>query len=260
MKETDEEEVEFEEPAPEDFLFDEEETVDEKDKKRRKTVLFRVIGLIVAVVLILQVGNIWFNILSEESRELTETSEELSQQEDVSIYKEAVVAIQGNGGRGTGFSISDNGYILTNHHVVSQRQPLTVSFPNGDYFTAEIVESMEEPDLALLKVDGEDLPFLTLRSSDAKENEDIYVIGNPRLQTQIVNEGQILNNENPFQRMRISNKILPGHSGSPVIAQNGEVVGVVYARSLGTEEGYGLAIPVGQVYDYFPSLQELLDE
>lgn len=258
MKERDEEEVEFEEPAPEDFLFDEEETSDEKNKKRRKTVLFRVIGLIVAVVLILQVANIWFNILSEESRELSETSEELSQQEDVSIYKEAVVAIQGNGGRGTGFSISDDGYILTNHHVVFKKEPLTVSFPNGEYFTAEIIESLEEPDLALLKVDGEDLPFLTLRQSDAKKNEDIYVIGNPRLQTQIVNAGQILNNEHPFQRLKISNKILPGHSGSPVIAENGEVVGVVYARSLGTEEGYGLAIPVEQVYNYFPRVSEVL--
>ena len=97
----------------------------------------------------------------------------------------------------------------------------------------------EDLDVALLKVEGENLPHLPLRISDAKEHESIYVIGNPLTQTQIVNEGEIVNNEQPYQVMKITNPIFPGHSGSPVISQAGEVVGIVYARmipSIGSQE------------------------
>ncbi|MFC0559708.1 S1 family peptidase [Halalkalibacter alkalisediminis] len=248
-------------PKPEDFLFDEEETEEEVQKKKNKKTLFRFIGAAIAIILILQGANIWFNLFSLEQRELARTSDELSQQDHIMEYKEAVVTIQGNGGKGTGFAVHPEGYILTNHHVIHNRQPLAVIFPSGDMFHAEVLESNENLDVALLKVEGSEVPFLPLRIEDAAEHEKIYVIGNPLSQTQIVNEGEILNEEAPYQVLKISNAIFPGHSGSPVLSEGGEVVGVVYARtipSIGSqEEGHGLAIPIERVFELIPDLYDL---
>ncbi|MFC0472848.1 serine protease [Halalkalibacter kiskunsagensis] len=251
-------------PTPEDFLFDEEETEEEIKKKHSKKLMIRLIGVGVACLLLLQVANIWFNLFSLDSRELARTSDELSQQEHIVEFKESVVTIQGNGGRGTGFNVHPNGYILTNHHVIHNRQPLAFIFPSGEIFHAKIVESNQELDVALLKIDGGDLPYLPLRVHDAKEDEKIYVIGNPLSQTQIVNDGEILNDEAPYQVLKISNDIFPGHSGSPVLSEKGEVVGVVYARSIppirSQEEGHGLAIPIERIVTEIPQLKELFDD
>ncbi|KHF40426.1 S1C family serine protease [Halalkalibacter okhensis] len=248
-------------PKPEDFLFDEEETEEEMKKKQSKKILVRWIGLGIALLLIFQVANIWLNLFSLDSRELARTSDELSQQEHIAEYMEAVVTIQGTGGRGTGFAISADGFILTNYHVIQNREPLAVVFPSGDIFHAQVVESDEDLDVALLKIDGSDVPYLPLRIEDAIEKEKIYVIGSPLSQTQIVNEGEILNDEAPYQVLKISNAIFPGHSGSPVLSQEGEVVGVVYARSvpsIGSQvEGHGLAIPIEQIVSEIAEVEAL---
>ncbi|GAE24490.1 hypothetical protein JCM9140_423 [Halalkalibacter wakoensis JCM 9140] len=251
-------------PTPEDFLFDEEETEEEKKKKHSQKLVFRFIGLGLALLLIMQVANIWLNLFSADSRELARTSEEIvSEHGHIADFKEAVVTIQGNGGRGTGFAISEDGYILTNHHVIHNRAPLAVVFPTGDIFHAEVLESKEELDVALLKIEAEEVPYLPIRQEDAIEKEKIYVIGSPLSQTQIVNEGEVLNDEEPYQVLKISNAIFPGHSGSPVLSEQGEVVGVVYARSVPSigsqEEGHGLAIPIEIIVDEMAELARLLE-
>lgn len=253
-------EEEYGEPTPEDFLFDEEETAEEIDKKKRKKKFIRMIGLVVAVLLILQGANSLFNLFSRDSIELVRESEELSEQDHIAALKDAVVTIQGQGGRGTGFAVHPDGYILTNHHVIHQRDPIAVAFPNGELFHANVIESNEELDIAFLKVEGEDLPFLPIRTTSALKREPIYVIGNPLAQTQIVNNGEILNDDPPFQTLKISASIFPGHSGSPVLSEDGEVVGVVYARSLSSseKEGHGLAVPVERILEEIPQLNQLI--
>ncbi|WP_062047071.1 S1C family serine protease [Bacillus sp. JCM 19034] len=148
--------------------------------------------------------------------------------------------------------------MLTNHHVIDQNEPFRISLPNGDQYMAEVIDSIENPDLALLKVEGDDLPYLPLREYGAKIDEKVYVIGNPGLQQSIVSEGEIDRTEGHYQRMRITNTILPGHSGSPVLSKDGQVVGVVYARTIGNDSGYGLAVPLEQIYEHFPHLKEEL--
>lgn len=257
MKKSDQTDIDsFEEPSPEDFLVVEEETEEEKKGKRRKKILFRLIGISIALMLIGQVLNIWFDLFSPQSRELARISEQLSMDEEVEFYKEAVAVIVGSNSRGTGFFITHDGYMLTNHHVIEQNEPFRISLPNGEQYEAEVIESIEEPDLALLKVDGHDLPYLPLREHGAEIDEEVYVIGNPGLQLSIVNEGTIEQTDGHYQRMRITNTILPGHSGSPVISKDGQVVGVVYARTTGNEAGYGLAVPLEQIYDHFPQLKD----
>ncbi|TWI59194.1 S1 family peptidase [Halalkalibacter nanhaiisediminis] len=257
------EEQKYEEPAPEDFLFDEEETEEDEKKKKRKSWFIRIVGLSIATLLVMQGVGTLFNHFSRDSIELARTSEELSEQEHIAAFKDAVVTVQGNTSRGTGFAIHPDGYILTNHHVIHQQNPLAISFPSGDLFHAEVIESNEELDIALLKVDGDNLPYLPIRERSALEQEEIYVVGNPLTQTQIVNNGEIINEEVPFQTMKISNSIFPGHSGSPVLSEEGEVVGVVYARSLSPlgsqEEGHGLAVPVERILAEIPELNQLID-
>ncbi|GAE30629.1 hypothetical protein JCM9152_2043 [Halalkalibacter hemicellulosilyticusJCM 9152] len=160
MKKLDKSDVDsFEEPSPEDFLMEEEETEEEKKRKNSRKRLFQFIGLFVAVLLVAQIFNLWLDLFSPQSRELARVSEELSTIEHMESYKEAVAVIAGSGSRGTGFIISPDGYMLTNHHVIEQNEPFYVSLPNGEVYEAEVIKSIETPDLALLKVEGDQLPF-----------------------------------------------------------------------------------------------------
>lgn len=258
------EEEMYGEPSPEDFIFTEEEIAKIEERTRKRQSLFRIIGIMIAFLLVIQGGYQLLHIYSRDARELARTSEELSKEEQIAELKEAVVTIQGERNKGTGFAIHPDGYILTNHHVVHRKGPLAVIFPNGSVYHGEIVESNEELDVALLKIDENDLPFLTISSQQASENEKIYVIGNPLSQTQIVNEGEVVNEEKPFQVMKISNPTFPGHSGSPVLSESGNVVGIVYARTVprfrSGEESYGLAVPMEYIIEAIPTISSLLKE
>ncbi len=255
------EEEMYGEPSPEDFIFTEEELahIEERTVKRQK--FFRIIGIIVALFVVLQGGYQLASLFSRDALDLVQTSEMLSKEEKIAALKKAVVTIQGQGSKGTGFSIHQDGYILTNHHVIHRNGPLAVIFPNGELFHGEVIESNEELDIALLKIDGENLPYLPLKLKSAAEHERIYVIGSPLSQTQIVNQGEVMNEEEPFQVMKISNPVFPGHSGSPVLSEEGDVVAVVYARTVPSlrkeEESYGLAVPIERIVETFPELAKL---
>lgn len=252
------------EPSPEDFIFTEEEIAEKIEKQRARRKFFPFIGIIVAILLVLQGGYSLFNLFSRDSIELARTSEQLSEQEHIAPLKEAVVTIQAQGSKGTGFSIHPEGYILTNHHVIHNRNPLAIIFPNGEIYNGEVLESNKDLDIALLKIDGDHLPYLSMRFEPAIQSEEIYVIGNPLSQTQIVNKGEVINDSEPFQVMKISAPIFPGHSGSPVFLEDGQVVGVVYARSVPSmrsdEESYGLAVPMERIVAEFPILEQLNQE
>lgn len=249
------------EPSPEDFEFTDEEVAETLEKAERRKKYAPMIGIIVAALLILQGGYSLFNLFSRDSLELARTSQELSKNEQIMDLKDAVVTIQGQDSKGTGFAIHPSGYILTNHHVIHKPEPLAIIFPNGEYYHADVIDSNKEMDIALLKIEGDQLPYLHIRFEPAVEGEAIYVIGNPLTQTQIVNQGEILNDEPEYQIMKISAPIFPGHSGSPVFSEKGEVVGVVYARTVPSlkskESSYGLAVPMDRIVAEFPVLKQL---
>ena len=90
------------------------------------------------------------------------TSAKLSAEEDIRTFKEAVVVVETDNSKGTGFSISANGTILTNHHVVEGEEQVTVAFPEDGLFTAEVTEQFPEIDLAVLEVNETGLPSLPL--------------------------------------------------------------------------------------------------
>ena len=91
------------------------------------------------------------------------------------------------------------------------------------------------------------MPYITLSKPNKWRTEDhVYVIGNPPFHNQIVNEGQILKGSHQNEVLMSVVPIYKGNSGSPVISSSGEVIGVVFAKSL--EKPIGYAIPIEKVF------------
>ena len=249
--EKDREEDQFEEPPLEDFLPNEEDEIIKERHRKRRSVITKVVAIILAFALVVSALQIWPQIFNLSSIPFLQKSAELSQKEDIRQYKEAVVTIQDQTSKGTGFNISNKGLIITNHHVIDGMNPITVTFPNGNLLEASLLVTDPDLDLAILEIEGENLPYITLSKPNKWRTEDhVYVIGNPLFHNQIVNEGQILKGSHQNEVLMLSAPIYKGNSGSPVISSSGEVIGVVFAKSL--EEPIGYAIPIEKVLEKLP--------
>ncbi len=155
---------------------------------------------------------------------------------------------------GSGFIVSEDGYIVTNYHVVKEADIINVNLQGAtgksDAIVATLVGSDEETDIALLKVDvKEKLPFLTFADSEkAKVGQWVLAIGNPFGLEHTVTAG-ILSakgrdiNAGPFDNfLQTDASINPGNSGGPLLNMNGEVVGINTAI-IASGQGIGFAIP-----------------
>jgi len=156
-------------------------------------------------------------------------------------------------GAGSGFIISPNGYIVTNNHVVHGAQKITVKLADGRTFKAKIIGTDPFSDIALLKINANNLPTLTLGNSDLiKPGEWVIAIGNPFGLTHTVTVGVIsakgrcgigISDIEDF--IQTDAAINPGNSGGPLLNLKGEVIGMntaIFTRS-GGYMGIGFAIP-----------------
>ena len=157
---------------------------------------------------------------------------------------------------GSGFVISDDGYILTNNHVVEGASEILVRFADRRELNAEVVGADRRSDLALLKVEADNLPTVRLgRSGDLDVGEWVLAIGSPfgfdySVTAGIVSaKGRSLpteRNENYVPFIQTDVAINPGNSGGPLFNLDGEVVGInsqIYSRS-GGFMGVSFAIPI----------------
>jgi serine protease Do len=155
---------------------------------------------------------------------------------------------------GSGFIVDKGGYVLTNAHVIEGAVRITVKLDTGEEFTAKVIGSDDETDLAVLKIDARrDLPFVQFGDSDLAEVGDwVLAIGSPFGLTKTVTAGIISQKkrETPyasaFQRfIQTDAAINRGNSGGPLVNMNGEVVGVnsQIATSTGDYNGVGFALP-----------------
>jgi len=155
-------------------------------------------------------------------------------------------------GLGSGVIVSADGYILTNNHVVDGADVIKISLNDGRELTAKVVGSDPKSDLAVIKVDAKDLPFVTFTDSDKIEVGDkVLAIGNPFGIGQSVTSGMVsalgratmgLDYEDFIQTDAAIN---PGNSGGALIDVKGRLVGIntaIYSRS-GGFQGIGFAIP-----------------
>lgn len=192
--------------------------------------------------------------LSIPAIEFLITSTKLSKQDNIKEYKKSVTVIETEDSKGTGFFFSDDGLMLTNSHVVEGNEKVTVGVPEHGLFTGEVIEDYPEIDLAVVKIDiGEATPYLKLAKNPVYEKDEfIYFIGNPLKFTGIANKGNLMEqidlNDWDQPVMTMDAPVYRGNSGSPVINQAGEVIGVIFATIDDDEIGKaGLLIPI----DYF---------
>ena len=169
---------------------------------------------------------------------------------------------------GSGFIISEDGYLLTNNHVVANADEITVSLGDRREYLAEVIGADERSDVALLKIDAEDLPTLDIgRSKDLRVGEWVVAIGSPfQLRFSVTSgivsaKGRSIPNGSdstyvPFIQTDVA--INPGNSGGPLFNLDGEVVGInsqIYTRS-GGYMGVSFAIPIDYAMDVADQLKE----
>ncbi|WP_339164172.1 serine protease [Siminovitchia sp. FSL H7-0308] len=205
----------------------------------------------ISVIFLFSTFSFIFQTYSIPAIEFLTASARLSANENIQSYKKSVVTIAAGDSKGTGFSISSNGFMLTNYHVIEGNEQVQVDFPEEGVYMADVVDTYEEIDLALLKVKGENLPFLKLAEQPAymSKNDMITFIGNPLRFHGIVNEGTIVDsillNDWEEEVIVIKAPVYRGNSGSPVIDDNGQVIGVVFATMKHDVYGkVGLAVPI----------------
>ena len=158
---------------------------------------------------------------------------------------------------GSGVIVSSAGYIITNHHVVEAADEIEVALADGKKLLAKVVGSDPETDIAVLRVDAENLPAIAFGSSDALRVGDIVLaIGNPFGVGQTVTSGIVSAlgrtglGINTFENfIQTDAAINPGNSGGALIDASGNLIGIntaIFSRS-GGSMGIGFAIPVSTV-------------
>jgi len=170
---------------------------------------------------------------------------------------------------GSGFIITQDGYIVTNHHVISGASSVTVTLHDGREYPATVVGSDSDYDVAVLKINATDLQPVTLgNSSNVNVGDSVLAIGNPlgeltfSMSQGIVSccDRAINVDGTPFNMIQVDASINPGNSGGPLMNLYGEVVGIVSAKyssySDTTVEGIGFAIPISDVQTIITDIME----
>ncbi|UNK50396.1 DegQ family serine endoprotease [Lysobacter sp. S4-A87] len=156
---------------------------------------------------------------------------------------------------GSGFLMSADGYVMTNHHVVEGADTVTVKLSDRREFTAKVIGSDEQSDVALLKIDAKGLPFLRMaNASSTRAGQWVIAIGSPFGLDHSVTAGIVsaVGRSNPYANQRYvpfiqtDVAINQGNSGGPLLNTSGEVVGInsqIFSNS-GGYMGVSFAIPI----------------
>jgi len=175
---------------------------------------------------------------------------------------------------GSGVIISDDGYIVTNYHVIEDANSIEVVMSNNQRFYAKLIGTDPTTDLALLKIRARNLPFLKYGDSDRiTPGEWVLAVGNPFELNSTVTAGivsakaraiGILRDRNELHNLQVEAFIQtdaavnPGNSGGALVNLNGELIGIntAIATSSGSYQGYSFAIPVSLVRKVMDDLLE----
>lgn len=192
--------------------------------------------------------------LKETKPALTEISgcEKLkltSNKEMLRTTKQTVVTIQGKEKFGSGVTISRNGYIVTNYHVIEGEKEIQVKLNSEMQFTATVVKSNRDYDLALLKIEGNNFLNMNFANSDSIDiGETVFAIGTPvEIQLgQTITKGIISGKReiNGVELLQTDATINHGNSGGPIVNEKGEIVGIATMKMIGEGiEGIGFCLP-----------------
>lgn len=161
-----------------------------------------------------------------------------------------------NMGAGSGVIIDPEGYIVTNNHVIEEADNIEVVLNDNRKFTAKIIGRDPNTDIALVKIEAKELPFLSWGNSDAlKLGEWVLAVGNPFNLTSTVTAGivsaksrsiGIMGGQMPLESfIQTDAAVNPGNSGGALVNASGELVGInaAIASRTGSYSGYSFAIP-----------------
>lgn len=161
-------------------------------------------------------------------------------------------------GAGSGVIISPDGYIVTNNHVIDQANEIEITLNNNQTYKAKLIGTDARADIALLKVEAEDLEYVTFgNSNNVRVGEWVLAVGNPFNLTSTVTAGIVsakardlsTSDMTPQSFIQTDAAINPGNSGGALVNINGELVGINTAitSQTGSYVGYGFAVPSNNV-------------
>lgn len=199
----------------------------------------------------------------------------LSNKEIIKKVSPAVVGIECYGannsftpiGSGSGIIMTANGYIVTNAHVVEGAAGITVLLENGDAYTAQLIGADTDTDLAVLKIEANNLTYAEFGNSDNLERGDLVIaIGNPggtilagsTTGGMVSGINRTLNSSSPYSTsyIQVDAAINPGNSGGALVNEFGQVIGINSAKIAKTDyEGIGFAIPINEA---LPVIEQLM--
>ena len=225
-------------------------------------------------------GNVTEGAVQQLASELkTNVGDKAMTPADVyNAYADSVVAIANEGtttnifgqvsataSSGSGFILSEDGYIVTNYHVIEGAEKLTVKLHSGDEYEATVVGYDSTNDVALIKIDATGLTPVSIGDSDALQvGETVCAIGNPlgeltnTLTTGAVSalDREVNTDGTPINMLQTDCAINAGNSGGPLFDMNGNVIGITTAKYSGsTVESIGFAIPINDVMKIVADLQ-----
>lgn len=231
---------------------------DREQKKRQSRrsawVYATVMAVAFAACLLLLGGTVWLSRKEAPTEALTvQEVSEMVNPGTVLIYASSNT----KSGFGTGFFVRQNGYIVTNYHIIESMENVSVTLYSGEELEAEVVWYSTADDLAILKVDGKGYPTLKIGDSDGvKIGDTAIAVGNPggnicpwtttrgiisALDREVTVEGSRAIVD--LTMMQTDAQVNPGNSGGPLCNDRGEVIGIV-TRKLTDYEGIGMAIPI----------------
>jgi S1-C subfamily serine protease len=195
---------------------------------------------------------------------------DIFEKSEESVVQVNVLRGESEGGMGSGFVYSEDGYVITNHHVVKDAQKVTVTFLDGEAYIGDVIGRDRDLDIAVVKVSPSNTYLQPIKigdSSKLKVGERIVAIGNPfglsgSMTSGIVSQiGRLLPQESGYSIpdvIQTDAAINPGNSGGPLINMKGEVVGINTAIQSATGEfsGIGFAVPSNTVKKVVPVLIE----
>lgn len=172
-------------------------------------------------------------------------------------------------GAGSGVIVRENGYIVTNNHVIKDADEITVTLHDKQSFTAKVVGADPNTDIALIKIEAENLPIITFANSDdVKVGEWVLAVGNPFNLNSTVTAGIVSakgRNINILQQkyaieafIQTDAAINPGNSGGALTNAAGDLIGIntAIASPTGSYSGYGFAVPSNIVLKIINDLKE----
>ena len=195
---------------------------------------------------------------------------DIFEKSEESVVQINVLRGESNGGMGSGFIYSEEGYVITNQHVVKDSKKVIVTFLDGESYIGDVIGSDQDLDIAVVKVTPSNTYLQPIKigdSSKLKVGEKIAAIGNPfglsgSMTSGIISQmGRLLPQESGYSIpdvIQTDAAINPGNSGGPLINMKGEVVGINTAIQSATGEfsGIGFAVPSNTIKKVVPVLIE----